>query len=109
MSSHAGGWSVRSAVFQLLGNKTVLANATGTSVFGGAPILVTNDRGYPLYNTYTREDGTWIFWDVSAVDGTYYAYTVGLGEDWKIVVTNPTATVTQVHYAARASSQAFMA
>ncbi len=108
MSSHGNvGWSVRSNILKF-GDKQAWADASGTSVFGNAPILVANDRGFPLHNTYTRADGSWIFWDFQA-DGTYYAYTVGLGEDWKIVVTNPTCVVTQAHFAARASSQAFLA
>lgn len=109
MSSHGDvGWFVRGCAVKL-GDKQVLADGSGTSVFAGAPIVLVNGLGHPLFNTYTLADGSWKFWDMNAVDGIYYAYTVGLGEDWRIVITNPTATVTQVHYAARSSSQAFFA
>lgn len=108
MSAHGNvGWSVRSCILKY-GDKQSLANGSGTSAFDGAPILLANERGKPLYNTYTLADGSWTFWDINADDGIYYAYTVGLGEDWKIVVTNPTCVVTQVHFASRTSSQAFI-
>ena len=87
----------------------MLADGTGTSVFANAPILLANFLGKPIFNTYTLADGSWKFWDMDPQDGVYYAYTVGLGEDWRITITNPTCTVVQVHYAARASSQAFLA
>jgi len=107
MSAHTGGWSIRTCL-PIYRDKQTLADGSGLSTFAGAPILLANELGYPLYNTYTLADGSWTFWDINAVDGTYYAYTVALGEDWRIVVTNPTAVVTQVHYASRASSQAFI-
>lgn len=108
MSSHGDVGKNYCGVFAKYGDKQSLADGSGTSAFANAPILLANDRGKPIFNIYTLADGTWKFWDMDAQDGTYYAYTVGLGEDWKIVITNPTAIVTQVHYAARASSQAFL-
>ena len=108
MSSHGNvGWSARSCLTKF-GDKQALADGSGVSAFANAAIIIVNVLGSPVHNTYTLADGSWIFWDINVVNDTYFAYTVGLGEDWQIVVTNPTAVVTQTHFASRASSSAHM-